>query len=777
MPPHRLFLGPPGAGGSGGGRSITKRLSPKDIIFVAQSSRDFLIRKIRGFNPKADFNLIEKAFKLMLDYHGTKTFPDGEPIVFHQIRVANLLADWKLDMETISAGLVHNIPSEIMETNLGKKVVDLVRGKKNLEKFTFAPHTHKGKEQQEFCLNAMLIVEPNLNVHLLEAADVFQTILTSSFEEEKLTEEKYVQRAYGVIVPFLKYIGYEEASRELQDIAFLILNGEEYDMIKRFIDSRIKRSLSETEKELKEIENQLISELNKEGITVTRSKTRIKSVVGTRDKIEKREVKDIEGIRIITDTEENCYRSMDTNRAVLKSLGWTEDIDGFRNYIAKPKENGYQSLHLKFTKDGRYLEVQVRTEEMDFVAEVGSAAHWKYKDPDTPTIDIADPTAVSRFKGLREDLLNKGLVYVYDENGKIYELTPDSPSSHPTILDFAFAANQGLQFAGAQILLPNGNWRDIAIGESVDNGSTIRIMTTKQDVTTRERLKFTNTSLARITIQKYLKGEAEPERERTGREFIDSGKRELDTGLDKFRKSEVQKLSRILRELKEKDVKIDVLFSLEGLAKKMGLRSEDDIYMKVGLTNGNKDDTIKEIIGALSDSYTIVGYREPEIKSGKANLWLIVKYKPQIFKVVANLFKENSINLQSIHSERIEEGLFFKCEMIFGSQDYFNNFLISLENVYADPDLVPISHRFSDKTVTVKFEVKRNRIGIAAEIAERMSAVGADFINVDIGPLKSGSFEIKIPFGRREKVEGRLKEELEGLKVRKVITKFRISPS
>jgi|GEM_PF-5199362 len=782
-------------GGNGSGGSRTGDFPAKGDLALAQV-KSILLQKIFQYRPKLDQSLVFSSLNLMYKTSEKGMLPGKEAYRPYAIDLAYLLAEWQVGEYAIAAGILYDIPAnKILEAlgDNGKKVNNLIARSKLLDGISFDPK--KGKDQQDNCILSMILSEPDLEAHLLSSARTFQMMRSGMFKP--LEEEIIATRAFNIVSRFLINIGYEEAGRDLMDTAFFFLNPERYKQTAKFIRSQLGKSRMGALKEAQDIIRRTVIALAKKGIFAS-FEPRIKSTISTDAKIElltEREVQDVLGLRLVIDEtrlekymkvfqhEDHkeardyiCYDAFQLLISTLKDRGWEEDKKGRVDYIAAPKDNKYRSIHTKFMKGPRYIEVQIRTREMDEIAKRGSASHAlvykKLKLHDAPDIDFTDPSAVQRFRALREGMLDEGRIYARTEDGKIVKVSTGKRDSKPTVLDFAFATGRGLKLAAAQIQLEDGNWKDIVISDELPEGATIRIVTTKKEITTKGRKDFANTPLARAALEEHFEdGESNADN------LIRNGRDLFKQNISRFTVSRSNVLGGILGRLKERKLKIHVLYSSEAIAQRMGLKTKEDLFMRIARSKGDSS-IAQEIESVLREFHVVAGFRDLEIEHGtKANLWLILRDKAGVFAEVTKLFQKNMINMESVRLERlskdVDEGsLFMHCEISYKSVEQFWSLLNNLQDLYEG--ITPLSFRFNEKPISVDFKIKKDKIGIAAEISKMVTSVGANIINVDIGPLETGSLKIEIPLGRKEKMIAKLRKAFQDLERRRVISGYDI---
>src|SRR5438132_3972814 len=339
---------------------------------------DEIVRKVQISRPGDDLGLLRKAYEFSASEHKAQTRISGEPFVSHPLAVANVLADMKLDVVCLVAGMLHDVVEDTPTTvdrisqEFGPDVARIVEGVTKISRIEFvSPEV----QQAENLRKMVLAMVDDIRVVLVKLADRLHNMRTL----EHLPAEKRTRIARETLVsyaPIAHRLGMGKIRGELEDLAFRNLEPEAYEEVKQAVESRRKIS----EDFLKQVCAMVESKMKEHSIPV-RIEGRIKRLYSIWQKLKRQhvsieEVYDLLAIRIITDTVKNCYAAL----GVIHNT-WRPVPGRIKDFIAIPRPNLYQSLHTSVIgHQGQPFEVQIRTEEMHRVAEEGIAAHWKYKD-------------------------------------------------------------------------------------------------------------------------------------------------------------------------------------------------------------------------------------------------------------------------------------------------------------------------------------------------------------------------------------------------------------
>ena len=487
-----------------------------------------ILDKIKKYAPNADVTPVIKAYELAKSAHAGVFRKSGEPYIIHPIAVANILADLELDMEVIAAGLLHDVVEDTPYTYedikelFGKDIADLVDGVTKLGKIKYQT---KEESQAENLRKMFLAMAKDIRVILIKLADRLHNMRTLKYmpEEKAKYKAKETLEIYGGIA---HRIGISKIKWELEDLALKYIDPEGY----RELSDKITMKRSQRQEYIDKIVH-LLEEKFKEVDINCEVSGRPKHFYSIYKKMKKKnktfeEIYDLTAVRIIVDTVKDCY-------AVLGMVHtmWIPMPGRFKDYIAMPKPNLYQSLHTTVIgPDGEPVEIQIRTHEMHEIAENGIAAHWKYKEGITGNQDakmeqklkwlrqmmewekdVQDPHEF--LDALKDDVFNSQ-VYVFTPKGDVIELPAGS-----TPIDFAYRVhtNVGNKCTGAKI-----NGKIVPINYKLQNGEIVEVITSSNSTgPSRDWLNIVQTQTARNRIRQWFKKERREENIERGTDILE----------------------------------------------------------------------------------------------------------------------------------------------------------------------------------------------------------------------------------------------------------------
>lgn len=524
---------------------------------------DSLTRKVLSYTPDADVELLKKAYVFSREAHCSQKRIEGTPYINHPLSVADILADMKVDVATLAAGLLHDTvedtgtsPRDIKEI-FGDEIAFLVESLTKLSKIEFKT---KEEAQAENFRKMLLAMSEDIRVIVIKFADRLHNMRTLQFLPEN-KRRRIATETIEIYAPLANRLGIGWLKIEFEDLSFKILMPELHDELVR----KVAKRKEEQEGYLREVAETVEEKLGEEGLS-GRVSGRVKHSYGIYQKMQRQgitfdQVNDVLGLRIITDTNANCYAIM----GIIHSL-WTPIPGRFKDYIAMPKSNMYQSLHTSVIgPKGERVEFQIRTEEMHRIAEEGIASHWKYKEKGT--VEDRDTRYIAWLRELiqsqkelrdaREFLEEvKGevvpeVVYVFTPTGEIKELPVGS-----TPVDFAYDIHTqvGHKCVGAKV-----NGRIVPLRYQLRNGDTIEIITSPSHGPSRDWLKFVVTQRAKNRIKQWIKSEER-------KQSIELGVKLLEAELRKHH-------------LKPAFLKTE---DMDSVAQEFSMQSYDDLLVSIG---------------------------------------------------------------------------------------------------------------------------------------------------------------------------------------------------
>ena len=499
----------------------------KESDVIADKS-NFLLDRI---SSTEDRKQLENALKFSVKMHHGQIRKSGLPFVSHCIDVANKLLDWKMDQTTIISALLHDVVEDTdvtlkdIEKEFGSEVAMLVDGVTKVENIAFRSIEHK---QAENFTKLFLSLANDLRVIIIKFADRLNNMETIQFLSSKKRKEIALETK-EIFVPLAHRLGMAKVKWELEDLSLKCLDFRSYNSIKKKIETSTKLNEDILSNAIAPIKSELDSYKIQSNIF-----GRYKSISSIHRKINNRakkfeEIYDLYAIRIVVDKIEECYLALGVIHNIYPPIQ-----DRFKDFIATPKTNGYQSIHTTvLTKDNRLTEVQIRTKDMDYTAEVGVAAHWLYKggneigEFDSQVSWLRDLLSIlSSENSDPEELMDllkidmfEDEIFVFTPRGDLMKLPVDS-----TPLDFAFAIHGGLGFTTVRSKV---NKKLVPLSYNLKSGDIVEIETSKNQTPNSGWLKFVKTSRAKHEISKYLRKVELEESLKIGSELIEKNLRKL----------------------------------------------------------------------------------------------------------------------------------------------------------------------------------------------------------------------------------------------------------
>lgn len=490
-----------------------------------ESRLNTVIKKILIYQPDADIDSLRRAFHFAAEMHEGQVRKSGEPYMSHPLEVMDLIAELRLDVASLVAGLLHDTVEDSAATvedlteRFGSDVAFLVDGVTKLSKFQF---NTREEHQAENIRKMIIAMSRDLRVILLKLADRLHNMRTLKYMPVE-KQERIAQETMDIYAPLAHRLGIHWMKTELQDLSFRYLFPEAYYEIAEKVASKRR----ERENFIREVIH-ILDEIFRENGINAEIAGRPKNFWGIFQKmrtqqIEFEQVFDILGFRTIVEEKVQCYEAL----GLVHNL-WKPIPGRFKDYIAIPKPNGYQSLHTSVI--GPYqerIEVQIRTADMHKIAEEGIAAHWLYKEgkaiPDKDDQkfawlhrlmeehqDLEDPREF--LEQVKIDLFHDE-VFVFTPNGDVMEFP-----SGATCVDFAYAIHSevGDRCAGAKV-----NGQMVPLKTELKNGDIVEVITNKNQKPNKDWLEFVKTGRAQTKIRKAVREEQRERSRELGRELLD----------------------------------------------------------------------------------------------------------------------------------------------------------------------------------------------------------------------------------------------------------------
>jgi GTP diphosphokinase / guanosine-3',5'-bis(diphosphate) 3'-diphosphatase len=471
-----------------------------------------LVEKVRAYSPDADLELLRRAYVFSAFEHKGQVRHSGEPYMVHPLEVADFLAELKLDVVAIAAGLLHDVVEDTLTTIeritelFGPEVAHVVEG---VTKISVIPFSSSEERQAENFRKMLLAMVDDIRVILVKLADRLHNMRTL----HHLPEERRVrtaQETLDIYAPIANRLGMSKLKNELEELSFRYLEPKVFESLRTKIESRRRT----TEGVIDELKRNLTLKLQEAEVPVVEIDGRIKRLYSIaqklkRQKIDLDQVYDFVALRVITKSVRDCYAAL----GIIHNT-WSPVPGRIKDFIAMPRPNGYQSLHTSVISDhGTAFEVQIRTEEMHRQAEEGIAAHWKYKegrvgqDRDDRYFqwlrqllewqqEVRDPQEF--IHNLKIDLYPEE-VYTFTPRGEVKALPKGA-----TAIDFAYSIHTdvGHKCVGARV-----NGKMVPLRTKLKNGDIVEIVTAAGHTPSRDWLNFVVTSRARNKIRHYVQAE------------------------------------------------------------------------------------------------------------------------------------------------------------------------------------------------------------------------------------------------------------------------------
>jgi GTP pyrophosphokinase len=465
-----------------------------------------LLGRVASYDPEADEELIARAYSMAHAAHKGQVRKSGEPFVYHPLATADILVDLRMDSTTIAAGILHDvledteITKEQLETQFGEELADIVDGVTKLKRL---PAENLEEAQAESLRKMIVAMSRDVRVIIIKLADRLHNMRTLAYLKRE-NQLKKATETLEIYAPLAHRLGIYSVKWELEDLAFATLHPRRYAEIKRLVAAR----RGDREAFIDATAQELLRHLAEAGIEAE-VKGRVKHFYSIYNKMVRRnkefnEIYDLTGLRVIVDDVRDCYGTL----GVIHAL-WKPIPGRFKDYIAMPKFNMYQSLHTTvMSNEGKLLEIQIRTREMDTIAEYGVAAHWMYKHglKDSQVDRLAwlksvmewqkETTDATEFMESLKGELVADEVYVFTPKGDVVSLP-----SGATPIDFAYHVHTevGHRTVGARV-----NDRIVPLDSELVSGDRVEIITGKSAKPSRDWLAVVQSGRARNKIRQFF---------------------------------------------------------------------------------------------------------------------------------------------------------------------------------------------------------------------------------------------------------------------------------
>src|SRR5215468_5561267 len=502
-----------------------------------------LLEKLKKNRPSEDPWMVRRAYEIASERHHDQFRSSGEPYLSHLLEVAHILADMRLDATTLTAAILHDAiedteyPVSRIEERFGAEVAHLVEG---VTKIGCLNITAPEARQAENVRKMLLAMVTDVRVVLVKLADRLHNMRTLQYLETD-RQQRIARETLDIYAPIAHRLGMSVVRGELEDLSFRYLEPEAFFALQKEVSD--KAALHQ--KFLEEVQATIRSKIVEAGIPAE-LEARVKSLYSLHRKMLRQEsgleqVYDLLAVRVITDSERSCYAAL----GVVHHI-WRPVPGRFKDYIAIPRPNLYQSLHTTLVHSGQAFEVQIRTQEMHRIAEEGVAAHWKYKDGKPTGDDDQRITWMRQLIEWSQELQEPGEflttlkvdltpneVYAFTPKGRVLELPAGA-----TPVDFAYAVHTevGHQCVGAKV-----NGQMVALRHEISSGDVVEILTQKGHGPSRDWLSFVKSSGAKSKIRHWINVREREEATEMGRRLLEKESRAFGRSLKKIEDGELQK--------------------------------------------------------------------------------------------------------------------------------------------------------------------------------------------------------------------------------------------
>jgi GTP pyrophosphokinase len=543
---------------------------------------------VEAYLPDADIALLKKAYFMAEKAHEGQKRSSGEEYIIHPLNVAGTLAKLRMDIDSVMAGFLHDVVEDCdvevstIEKEISNDVAQLVAGLTKISKIKFKT---KEESQAENFRKMVVAMAKDIRVIIVKLADRMHNMRTLQYVSEE-KQKKIAQETLDIYVPLASRLGIHSVKAELEDLCLRFLHPDVYYRLREKIamkkserDAYIKNTIETIQEKL--IEYSLKAEV----------KGRPKHFYSIYKKMASRgvdydQVQDLLAFRLVVSNITECYKAL----GIIHS-SFTPIPGRFKDYIAIPKVNGYQSLHTTIVgPKAERIEIQIRTQEMDEIAETGVAAHWQYKEGmvhsggmKKPKLDWVEQLLEfnqhvknnSEFMTVVKNDLDVGGIFIFTPKGDVFELGPGA-----TPLDFAYTVHTevGNHCIGAKI-----NGRIVPLRYSLKSGDTVEIMTSKNQTPSKDWLNIVKTSRAKTKIKQWLLKIERDANKEAGRDILERAFKVFDTSIKAFKKHS----------------------DLDRVAREFNLVSEDELLVQLGDGKFTARDVIAKIPGLAEKQETV----------------------------------------------------------------------------------------------------------------------------------------------------------------------------
>ena len=502
-----------------------------------------LLEKLKKNRPSEDPWVVRRAYEIAAERHRGQLRRSGDPYLTHLLEVAHILADMRMDATTLSAALLHDViedtefPVARIQERFGEETARLVEGVTKIGRLNMlAPETRQAENVRKM----VLAMVNDVRVVVVKLADRLHNMRTIEYLEQA-KQQRIARETLEIYAPIAHRLGMGLIRNELEDLSFRVLEPESFLALQKDVSAKQpvhQRFLDEVQATIRTrlVENGIPAELE----------ARVKGLCSLHRKLQRQQrgleqVYDLLAVRVITDNERNCYAAL----GVVHHI-WRPVPGRFKDYIAMPRPNLYQSLHTTVIHGGQAFEVQIRTQDMHSIAEEGVAAHWKYKDGKPAGDDDQRIVWMRQLIEWSQELQEPGEflttlkvdlapneVYAFTPKGRVLELPAGA-----TPVDFAYAVHTevGHQCVGAKV-----NGQMVALRHEISSGDVVEILTQKGHAPSRDWLSFVKSSHAKSKIRHWINVHEREEATDMGRRLLEKESRAFGRSLKKIDEGDLQK--------------------------------------------------------------------------------------------------------------------------------------------------------------------------------------------------------------------------------------------
>ncbi len=535
-----------------------------------------LLEKLKKYRPSDDPWLVRRAYDIAAERHRDQLRRSGDPYLTHLLEVAHILADMRMDATTLAAALLHDViedtefPVSRIQERFGEETARLVEGVTKIGRLNMlAPEARQAENVRKM----VLAMVHDVRVVVVKLADRLHNMRTIEYLDPA-KQQRIARETLEIYAPIAHRLGMGLIRNELEDLSFRVLEPESFLALQKEVSEKF----PQYQKFLEEVQAEIRSKLVESGIPAE-LEARVKGLCSLHRKLQRQQrgleqVYDLLAVRVITDSERSCYAAL----GVVHHI-WRPVPGRFKDYIAMPRPNLYQSLHTTVIHSGQSFEVQIRTQEMHRIAEEGVAAHWKYKDGKPSTDDDQRIIWMRQLIEWSQDLQEPGEflttlkvdlapneVYAFTPKGRVLELPAGA-----TPVDFAYAVHTevGHHCVGAKV-----NGQMVALRHEVSSGDVVEILTQKGHSPSRDWLSFVKSSHAKSKIRHWINLHEREEATDMGRRLLEKESRAFGRSLKKIPESDLQKA-----------------------ASEWGLSKIEDLYAAVGFGKYSARQVLTKVLG------------------------------------------------------------------------------------------------------------------------------------------------------------------------------------